>query len=296
MGRGRIGALVSTLVLLTGAGLGAARGGAGAQKTGARSAGAPFDERRALALTRLQLAFGPRPAGSASERRAGDLLRTMLPGGRFEPVAGGLRNVVGSLPGREPAIVLGAHYDTTPLPGYQGANNGAAGVAAVVEIARDLARDRPRPAQPAMRFVLFDGEEAPPGFSDFFSEGLRGSRAYVHAHAKSTRELILMDFVALRHERLAREAGSDAALWGRLRRAARRAGRQGYFSAATVPEVLDDHTLFARAGIPAVDLVDLRYPCWQRRCDDFSQVSSATQAATGSSVLALMRAELARPR
>jgi len=296
MDRGHIGALASALLLFAGAGMAAARGGAGVQKAGPQSAGTSFDETRALALTRVQLAFGPRPAGSPSERRAGELLRAMLPGGRFEPVAGGLRNVVGSLPGREPAIVLGAHYDTTPLPGYLGANNSAAGVAAVVEIARDLARDRPRPARAAVRFVLFDGEEAPAGFSDFVGQGLRGSRAYVQAHRPSTRELILMDFVALRHERLVREAGSDAALWARLRRAARRAGGQAYFSAANAPEVLDDHTLFARVGIPAVDLVDLRYPCWQRLCDDFSQVSSATQAATGSSVLALMRAERARPR
>ncbi len=296
MGRRRTGALVAVLVLLVSAGLAAARAGVDAPSAGPRVARASFDERRALAFTRVQLAFGPRPAGSAAARRAGDLLRTRLPNGRFEPLGGGLRNVVGSLPGREPAIVLGAHYDTTPLPGYLGANNSAAAVAAVVEIARDLARDRSRPGRAAVRFVLFDGEEAPAGFSDFFVQGLRGSRAYVEAHAMTTRELILMDFVALRHEWLARETGSDRALWARLRQAAARVGSQAYFSSATVPEVLDDHTVFARAGIPAVDLVDLRYPCWQRLCDDLSQVSSRTQAATGSTVLALVRSERARPR
>lgn len=295
MGGRRIGALVGVFMLLVSVGLATARGGVNAPSARARGARASFDEGRALVLTRTQLAFGPRPAGSAAARRAAELLRARLPHGRFEPLGGGLRNVVGSLPGREPAIVLGAHYDTTPLPGYLGANNSAAAVAAVVEIARDLSRDRPRSRPVAVRFVLFDGEEAPAGFSDFFAQGLRGSRAYVSAHAASTRELILMDFVAVRHERLAREAGSDAALWARLRGAAARAGHQAYFSAATVSQVLDDHTIFARAGIPAVDLIDLSYPCWQRLCDDLSQVSTSTQAATGSSVLALVRSERARP-
>lgn len=296
MGRRRTGALLGVLVLLVCAGLAVARAAVRAPRAGPRSPRASFDEGRALALTRVQLAFGPRPAGSAAARRVGDLLRARLPNGRFEPLAGGLRNVVGSLPGREPAIVLGAHYDTTPLAGYLGANNSAAAVAAVVEIAHELSRDRPRSRGAAVHFVLFDGEEAPAGFSDFFTQGLRGSRAYVRAHATTTRELILMDFVAVRHEWLAREAGSNGALWARLREAAGRVGRGGYFSAATAPEVLDDHTVFTRAGIPAVDLVDLRYPCWQRLCDDLSQVSTTTQAATGSSVLALVRSERARPR
>jgi glutaminyl-peptide cyclotransferase len=267
---------------------------AGALAAGRHAPPAGFDEPRAYALVKLQLSYGPRPAGSPAQRRTAQVLRGLLPGGHFEPVPGGLRNIVGGLPGREPAIVVGAHYDTTPVPGYLGANNSAAGVAAVIEIARELRRDRPRAGEPAVRFVLFDGEEAPAGFTDFSSQGDRGSRAYVQAHATTTRELVLLDFIALRGERLPREEGSDPGLWARLRTAAARAGAGRYFPAATAPEVLDDHTPFARAGIPAVDLIDFDYPCWQRTCDDLSQVSQASLAATGSSVLGLVRAERAR--
>jgi glutaminyl-peptide cyclotransferase len=74
-----------------------------------------FDERHALALLREQVErYGVRPAGSESSRRLAVRLRGLLPGGRFEAVPGGMRNVVGRLPGRLPAIVLGAHYDTEP--------------------------------------------------------------------------------------------------------------------------------------------------------------------------------------
>ena len=85
----------------------------------------------------------------------------------------------------------------TDVPGYLGANNSATGVGAVIAIARALKGDRRVPGQAAVRFVLFDGEEAPTGYADFYTEGLRGSRAYAAAHAKEIREVIVLDFIAL---------------------------------------------------------------------------------------------------
>ena len=276
------------------AGAAAAAVAAGALAAAGGGGGTRFDVGRAYALVRLQLSYGPRPAGSAAERLVAQVLRRMLPGGRFEPVPGGLRNIVGELPGRAPAIVVSAHYDTTPVPGYLGANNSATGVGAVIELARDLGRDQRRAGLAAVRFVLFDGEEAPAGFTDFLSQGLRGSRASAAAHAGQTREAIVLDFIALHGERLARDAGSDPALWERLRAAAQGGGAGALFPAATQNQVLDDHTPFVAAGVPAIDLIDFDYPCWQRVCDDLSQVSRASLARVGASVLALVRGERRR--
>src|SRR5437764_14900782 len=185
--------------------------------------GTPFDGAYAYALTKLQLSFGPRPAGSAAQRAAAARLVKLLPGGHFERVPGGLRNIAGGLPGRLPAIVVAAHYDTTDVPGYLGANNSATGVGAVIALARALKSDRPVAGEAAVRFVLFDGEEAPTGFKDFYREGLRGSTAYAAAHARQTREVIVLDFIALRDLRLRRDPSADAGLWSRLRAAAARA-------------------------------------------------------------------------
>jgi Zn-dependent M28 family amino/carboxypeptidase len=217
----------------------------------------------------------------------------MLPSAHFEAVAGGLRNIVGGLPGREPAVVVGAHYDTTPIAGYLGANNSAAGVGAVIEIARDLAADGDGriAGRRAVRFVLFDGEEAPAGFTDFRGEGLRGSRAYVGAHAGSTAELILLDFIANRNLRIPREADSDPRLWGRLRAAAAAAGAGHAFPDAAATEIFDDHTPFRRAGIPAIDLIDFAYPCWQKPCDTLGEISQSSIDEAGRAVLALVRRE-----
>src|SRR5215204_4763506 len=69
-----------------------------------------FDAGRTWRIVERQLAYGQRPAGSPQLRRLAGTLRRLLPNGRFEPLAGapGLRNVVGTLPGRRPGIVLGA--------------------------------------------------------------------------------------------------------------------------------------------------------------------------------------------
>jgi hypothetical protein len=253
-----------------------------------------FSAAGAFAIARLQVSHGPRPAGSATQRRVAARLVHLLPGGHFEPVPGGLRNIVGQLPGRGRAIVVGAHYDTTPVPGYLGANNSAAGVGAVIELARDLQRTPAGAGHPPVVFALFDGEEAPAGFTDFYAQGVRGSKAYVAAHQSSTRELILLDFIALHHELLPREAGSDPALWARLRDAARRAGVIPTFPPSTRSEILDDHTPFNRAGIPAIDLIDFDYPCWQKLCDTLSQVSRRSLGRVGNAVLNLLIAERQR--
>jgi hypothetical protein len=262
---------------------------------GAFSAGVPtptvnrFDGGRAFAELRAQVALGPRPAGSATLQALARRLKGELPRGRYEGVGGGLRNVVGRIPGSNPAIVIGAHYDTEDIDGFVGANNGAGGTAAVVELARDLAKIKRRRSAPELRFVLFDGEEAPRGTSsaDFLRFGLRGSRAYVRAHRGQVKAMILLDFVANPGLRLPRELGSDPGLWAKLRAAARRVGVARVFPNRTFQEIQDDHTSFTQAGIPAIDLIDFSAPQFPPPSQDF--VSRRSLDAAGEAVLELVR-------
>ncbi len=167
--------VVALVLALTG-------GGGGSEEPAAPAASAAkradrFDSARAWKQLSYQVELGPRPAGSDTLRGLAGYLRARLPRGRFERVPGhpGLRNVVGRIRGSKPAVVVAAHYDTKDIPGFVGANDGAGGTAAVLEIARVLRRmDRPRGA-PAIRFVLFDGEEATDD-EDFLGTGVRGLR------------------------------------------------------------------------------------------------------------------------
>ena len=93
-------------------------------------------------------------------------------------------------------MVVAAHYDTKNLPGFVGANDGAGGTAAVLELARALRHTKRPKGAPELRFVLFDGEEATDDDRDFLATGVRGSKAYARRHADELRALVLLDFVA----------------------------------------------------------------------------------------------------
>jgi glutaminyl-peptide cyclotransferase len=260
---------------------------------GTASPAGSFDGARAFADTRAIVGFGPRPTGSPAARRLAGWLRARLPHGRTERVEGGLRNVVGSLPGRRPAILLAAHYDTKDLPGFVGANDGAAGSAVVLGVARELAHGARPPSARELRFVLFDGEESPRGTPDtpraFARRGLRGSRAYALRHGDELGSAIVVDFVGQPGARWRREAGSDPALWRRLRAAADRARVGDRFPGGTAPAVVDDHTPFRARGIPAVDLIDFRYPCFHRRCDTLARIDQTSLDSVGEALVELLR-------
>ena len=290
-----IGALVAAAAAAAVAAVIALGGGSDdappARPAAARARVDRFDSGRAWAELRRQVELGPRPAGSRTLRRLAERLRRALPDGRFERVLGhpGLRNVVGRIPGEAPAVVIAAHYDSKRLPGFVGANDGAAGTAAVVELARTLRRtDRPAGA-PELRFVLFDGEEATDDSRPFRATGLRGSTAYAERHAGEIGALILLDFVAAKELRIVREAGSDRALWGRLRDAAKAVGAGAAFPPRRGPAITDDHTPFLERGIPAIDLIQWPYACWHKRCDDLSAVSERSLDLSGEAVLELVR-------
>jgi glutaminyl-peptide cyclotransferase len=258
-------------------------------------AGSRFDVDRSMSLVDRQVAAGQRPAGSPQLRRLATELRPLLPDGHFEPFPGtgsqqGLRNIVGVLPGAGPAILIGAHYDTEFHPtGFVGANDGAAGTAGVVELARSLPSELPS-GHPEIRFVLFDGEEEPPGCAarDFVSCGLRGSRAYAAAHRGEIGEMILLDYIAHEGARFPREGNSSPQLWEELRMAAAQVGTESSFPDATQSPVIDDHIPFLLQGVPSIDLIDFSYPYADTVQDTPDKLDPAVFDAVGETVAQLV--------
>jgi len=256
----------------------------------ARTTAAPtvnrFDGAAAFRLLRRQVELGPRPAGSPESRRLARLLKRIVPRGRYQEVPGGLRNVIGTVRGREPGyVVVGAHYDTKDIPGFVGANDGASGTAVVAELARSMRRPRH-----TIQFVFFDGEETPRGVPDsqFERYGLRGSKVAAPAFSDA-RAMVLLDFVGDKNLAIRREQYSRAGLWRRLRAAAKRVGAARAFPSTLQGGVLDDHIPFLKEGVPSIDLIDFEFPCWHRRCDDMSAVSQRSVDAVGETVYELLR-------
>jgi glutaminyl-peptide cyclotransferase len=246
-----------------------------------------FDERPAWAFLNRQVALGPRPAGSQKSLELAELLRRSIPRGRYQAVPGGLRNVVGTIPGRNPRrrIVLGAHYDTKDLPGFVGANDSASGTAVVRQLARTI---RPRQLRPTLIVVFFDGEEAPPGKeAEFERYGLRGSKVAARAF-RSAEAAVVLDFVGDKDLAIPREQYSNRRLWTELRAASHRTGNARHFPVQGQGAVLDDHVPFIRAGVPAIDLIDFDFPCWHRTCDDLTAVSPRSLDVAGETMMAFL--------
>ena len=258
-----------------------------------------FDEQRAMRDLRAQVRLGPRPAGSAANRRLTELIAARLRDAGLRDVAiqRPHRNVVGVIPGREPgAVVVGAHHDTKDaVPNFVGANDGASGVAVVLELARALPR---RLDGPSIHLALFDAEEAR-GDRPFTEDGARGSAQYVR-YAREGRQgtppldelraMVLFDLVGDCDLDIPREPNSDAGLYERFRDAALEldpAGEGTPFSGETDP-ILDDHVPFARAGVPAVDLIDFEFgpgpspgEWWHTTEDDLDRVCPESLGAVG---------------
>jgi glutaminyl-peptide cyclotransferase len=251
-----------------------------------------FDVRAAMKIAKQQVDAGPRPAGSATLRRVAQQLRAQLPNGHFEAVPGspGLRNVVGQIPGPGPVLVIGAHYDTINTPaGFVGANDAAAAVGAVIEIAHAIRRAPRSALAPGVRFVLFDGEEQTAPTNDFYGDALKGSKAYVQIHAEEIRAMVLLDYIGQPRLRLPREGTSDTALWSQVRAAADRVGVGPVFPAGKGTSILDDHTPFLRAGIPAVDLIDWNFPQQHQLTDTYARLSAQSIDAVGETMVELVR-------
>ena len=190
-----------------------------------------------------------------------------------------------------PAILIGAHYDTEYHPkGFVGANDSAAGTAAVIELARRLPAELPKDHR-EIRFVLFDGEEDPPGCSDqdFQFCALRGSRAYAAAHPGQIGDMILLDYIANRGARIPRETNSSPALWAELRDAAERGRDRGRLP-ATRPRRRCSTTTSpsSSAAVPSIDLIDFSYPYADTVQDTPDKLDPAVLDEVGETVAQLV--------
>ena len=166
-------------------------------------------------------------------------------------------------------ILLAAHWDTRPFADRDpnpanrdtpiiGANDGASGVAVLLEIARVL-KSNP-PPNPVI-IVLFDGEDYGKTVSDMFL----GSRYFAQNMGSWSADFgILLDMVGDRDLELPMERYSwnadrqlTEAIW-------RRAEEMGLpaFQRRVGAAVMDDHLQLIEAGVPTVNIIDFSYPYW----------------------------------
>lgn len=255
-----------------------------------------FDGRRAYEDIQTQVSFGPRTPGTTGHRRAvawmGEELEksgwmvTQQTGTKInQPIV----NLIAHRGEEGAYILIGTHYDTRiyadqdpepdrrrePVPG---ANDGASGVAVLLELARTLPENLDVP----VRLVFFDAEDNGniPGW-----DWILGSRLYVESMNRSPAAVVIVDMVGDRELELYREKTSTLWLQDQIWATAHSLGYQETFLNSPKYAILDDHTPFLEAGIPAVDIIDFDYPFWHTTSDTIDKVSPESLQIVGDTLL-----------
>ena len=251
---------------------------------GCGPSGPDFDEDHAFEYLVAQCDFGPRNPGSEGYYACLDFIITELDQSADDIILQefryqeqryrkryDLQNIIARFnPDASFQTIISAHWDTRPWADQEdnrrdrnqpiiGANDGASGVAVLLELAKIMG-ETPPPI--GVNLVFFDGEDlGVPGENETYCQGSR----YFAKNLPIPRpdEAINLDMIGdkqlhLPVEKYSLEYNPNLVryLWGR-------ADDMGLDAFDITPQyaIYDDHVpLYEIAGIPAIDLIDFKYP------------------------------------
>jgi len=257
-------------------------------------ASASFDGSHALADVQTQLAFGPRVPDTNGHAKIEAWITNQLQSAgwivdvqRTERLGHPIHNIIAKLNDQSPQIILGAHYDTRmiadndpdltkrnqPMPG---ANDGASGVAVLLELARSLPKD----TVPTW-LVFFDTEDN----GDIKGwDWILGSRAFAEEVKIKPRAVVVIDMIGDADLNIYLEKNSNIPIRTEIWSTAAKLGYGNQFINKEKYSMEDDHTPFLQAGLPAVDLIDFDYPYWHTTQDTADKVSAQSMQVVGETL------------
>ena len=130
-----------------------------------------------------------------------------------------------------------------------------------------------------------------------FRDGLHGSRRYVSELRRNgelgrCRAMLLLDMVGDHDLKLRLPPDTDPILQNKIVRSAHELGYDAHLS-LNGPQMLDDHTPFMRAGIPAADLIDFEYGLgnlyWHTAGDTIDKLSAKSLGISAAIALNTIR-------
>jgi hypothetical protein len=267
-----------------------------------------FTGDRAWSYLVQQCEYGPRvPESAAHEQTVRFIAERLQKNGatvslqRFQvddPYGDGalnLKNIIGSFaPDTRRRVLLAAHFDSRPWADEEpaeslwttpiiGANDGASGVAILLEIADMLGRTLPNNL--GVDLVFFDGEDY--GKKNDLEHYLLGSK-YFAANLGGYRPEcgILLDLVGGKDAVIRKEGYSVSQaprLTNELFGRAEELGLSLFVPVVSNP-IYDDHVPFLRAGIPMVDLIGLPFEHWHTLRDTPENCSKESLRQVGTLV------------
>jgi len=257
---------------------------------------ASFDADRAYKDLVYQVDLGPRIPGSAAHQAVSGWIQAELKKYGWETSTQNvtvngkdIENIAGKKGNGKPVILLGAHYDSRltadqdpeiqkralPVPG---ANDGASGVAVLLELARVLPEDDHK----EIWLVFFDAEDQGdiPGWT-----WIMGSTAFAASLNQKPDQVVVLDMIGDGNLDIYYEKKSDPELMKQIWASAASLG----YSKQFVPEykyaILDDHLPFIELGVPSVDIIDFDYKYWHTTMDTKEATSAVSLKIVGDTLL-----------
>ncbi|MCJ7657976.1 MAG: M28 family peptidase [Anaerolineales bacterium] len=241
--------------------------------------------------------FGPRTSGSSAHAQTVEYISKQLTAAGWtvhqqDVIVTGkeIKNIIATR-GNQPVedktdwIIMGAHYDsrlmadrdpdemkrTQPVPS---ANDGASGVAVLLELARVLPEDMDE----NVWLAFFDAEDNA-NISDW--RGIMGSQAFVDSLIVVPDAVVIVDMIGDDDLNIFIEKNSDISLVTSIWGTAASLGYAKYFIPFPKYGITDDHTPFLNEGIPAVDIIDFDYAYWHSTQDTIDKVSAKSLQIVG---------------
>jgi glutaminyl-peptide cyclotransferase len=264
-----------------------------------------FDGQQAYEDVLAQVSFGPRVPGSDGHARIQEWMQSELEASGWqvevqtsEALGHPIENLVARRGDAMPQIILGAHYDTRLFADNDsdpvqhtnfvpGANDGASGVAVLLELARSL----PEETIPVW-LVFFDAEDN--GRIDGW-DWILGSREFVKNNPVQPRAAIIVDMIGDADLNIYKERNSNPELTDEIWAVAKDLGHDNKFIPEYRHSMIDDHTPFLEAGIPAVDIIDFDYPYWHTVQDTPDKVSAESLQVVGETLVAWIMQQSEQP-
>lgn len=267
-----------------------------------------FDSSKAWDHLLKQCAFGPRTPGTEAHKKTRDwILETMkascenvrLQPFTYEWKAGRRKmemwNVIGEQNWKDAKtrVLLLAHWDTRPTADQEtdpeqaakpilGANDGASGVAVLLELMR--ATKGRLPEGLGVMYLMVDGEDLGPELDEMFL----GAKHFAKNLPNPKPDYgILLDMIGDKNLRIPMEPNSlDAArpLLQAFYRNAATVGLRETFPQTYGPVIMDDHLPLIDAGIKTIDLIDFDYPHWHTLADTPDKCSAESLGKVGKAL------------
>ena len=205
-------------------------------------------------------------------------------------------NLIASHGEDEPEIILGAHYDSRIYADHDpdvekrdqavlGANDGASGVAILLELARKIPAQQPPPYS-SIWLVFFDLEDNGniPSW-----EWILGSQAFVDGYTLNPEAVVILDMIGDADLNIYLEKNSNPELRAEIWAQAAALGYESIFIPQEKFSMLDDHTPFLEAGMPAIDIIDFDYPYWHTTEDTADKISKESLQVVGDTILSWLK-------